>query len=225
MNTIQKLVATVKRLRDPEKGCPWDQKQTHQSLTTCLLEETAEVLEAIDTGNMTLLREELGDLLLQIIMHCQIAEESESFDFEAVCQEINQKLIRRHPHIFENHNPKLDPELLIKRWEEIKADEKAKKGIIEDGIFKKKPPQLNALLQTKEIVKQIDIKNLKKAKVKFDEKQQGSSQNIIASKMYALVEQCHRESLDPENILRNYLLCLKSSIENEIRSYGARDVI
>ena len=216
MKAIEKLKATVKKLRDPNEGCPWDQRQDHHSLTTCLVEETAEVLEAIDTENFPLLREELGDLLLQIIMHCQIAEESNQFDFEIVCQEIDKKLIRRHPHVFQNPSKKPSSESVIKKWEEIKANEKAQTGIVERGLFKRKPPQLSALLQAKAVVKQIDKEKINMIPVIIKEKRQRSSETIIAKKMYSLVEQCYKESLDPEGILRNYLIDLKSNIEKEI---------
>ena len=216
MNAIDKLKITVRKLRDPDNGCPWDQEQTHGSLTICLLEETAEVLEAIDTGNFALLQEELGDLLLQVIMHCQIAEESNQFDFESVCQEINEKLIRRHPHVFKTLETKLNSKSVVKKWEEIKTDEKVQKGVIEKGLFKNKPPQLSALLQTKEVIKQIDKKKLYKIKTKITAKQFVSTETTIAEKMYSLVEQCYKESLDPENLLRNYLVDLKSNIEKNL---------
>ena len=216
MDAINKLKVTVRKLRDPDNGCPWDQEQTHGSLTNCLLEETAEVLEAIDTGNFALLKEELGDLLLQVIMHCQIAEESNQFDFESVCQEINEKLIRRHPHVFKTFETKLNSKSVVKKWEEIKADEKAQKGIIEKGLFKNKPPQLSALLQTKEVIRQIEKKKLHKIKTNITAKQSISIETTIAEKMYSLVEQCYKESLDPEKLLRDYLVVLKSNIVKNV---------
>ena len=99
MSEIQRLREIVAKLRAPD-GCPWDIEQTHRSLSRCLIEETSEVLETIDDLDMSAMREELGDLLLQVVMHSQIAEESESFDLEDVAREINEKLIRRHPHVF-----------------------------------------------------------------------------------------------------------------------------
>jgi len=99
VSEIQRLREIVAKLRAPD-GCPWDIEQTHQSLSCCLVEETSEVLETIDNEDMPAMREELGDLLLQVVMHSQIAEESESFDLEDVAREINEKLIRRHPHVF-----------------------------------------------------------------------------------------------------------------------------
>ena len=112
------------RLRAPD-GCPWDQDQTHQSIARCLVEEASEVLEAIDREDTDLLREELGDLLLQVVFHAQIEEEAERFDLEDVAREISEKLIRRHPHVFGDPRDKEeDAGAVIDRWEKIKAEEK-----------------------------------------------------------------------------------------------------
>ena len=116
------------RLRAPD-GCPWDQEQTHQSIARCLVEEAAEVLEAIDTENSELLREELGDLLLQVVFHAQIEEEAGRFDLEDVAREISEKLVRRHPHVFGDPDDKEeDANAVIDRWEKIKAEEKKPEG-------------------------------------------------------------------------------------------------
>ena len=96
---LEQLRAIVARLRAPD-GCPWDWEQTHASLRTALLEETYEVLAAIEAGDDPNLREELGDLLLHVVMHSQMASERGAFDFDAVAREIGEKMIRRHPHVF-----------------------------------------------------------------------------------------------------------------------------
>ena len=96
---LERLRAVVARLRAPG-GCPWDREQTHASLRAALLEETYEVLAAIEAADDTNLREELGDLLLHVVMHSQIAAERGAFDFDAVAREIGEKMIRRHPHVF-----------------------------------------------------------------------------------------------------------------------------
>ena len=107
------------KLRAPD-GCPWDREQTHQSLARCLVEETSEVLECIDADDRGNLREELGDLLLQVVMHAQIAEEDGAFDLEDVGREINEKLIRRHPHVFGENAGLESAEEVLARWDEIK---------------------------------------------------------------------------------------------------------
>ena len=136
------------QLRSPE-GCPWDQEQTHQTLTRCLIEEVSETLEAIDEEDMELLEEELGDLLLQVVFHSQIAKENGNFDLEDVARGISDKLIRRHPHVFGDEKGKIDrSDQVIDRWEQVKAEEKRNKGddVHKNSIFKKLPPRLPALL-------------------------------------------------------------------------------
>ena len=99
-DALQELVQVVAHLRDPEEGCPWDLGQTHASLVPYVLEEAHEVADAIRHGNDTELKEELGDLLLQVVLHAQIAGEEKRFDLEAVVRTISAKLVRRHPHVF-----------------------------------------------------------------------------------------------------------------------------
>ena len=119
---IERLRQIVGRLRAPD-GCPWDREQTHASLKSALVEETYEVLAAIDASDDANLREELGDLLLHVVLHSQIAGERGAFDFDAVADEAARKMIRRHPHVFgEDRAP--DSAAVLKRWDEIKREEK-----------------------------------------------------------------------------------------------------
>ena len=117
-----KLVAVQARLRTP-KGCPWDREQTHQTLRTYLLEEVYEVLEALEAGDDKKFAEELGDLLLQIVFHSQIAEEEGRFDVAEVIRGIHDKMIRRHPHVFGETRARDSAEVL-RNWEQIKAEER-----------------------------------------------------------------------------------------------------
>jgi tetrapyrrole methylase family protein/MazG family protein len=119
---FEKLVAVQARLRAP-KGCPWDREQTHRSLRTYLLEEAYEVLEALDTGNDAKFAEEMGDLLLQIVFHSQIAQEEGRFTVADVIREIHDKMIRRHPHVFGKARARDSAEVL-RNWEQIKAEER-----------------------------------------------------------------------------------------------------
>jgi XTP/dITP diphosphohydrolase len=116
-DALEQLIAVVAKLRDPGSGCPWDLKQTHDSLVPYVLEEAHEVADAIRHGDNQNLAEELGDLLLQVVLHAQIAQERGAFDLEKVIKGISAKLIRRHPHVF-------NPEAPAHSWEEIKANEK-----------------------------------------------------------------------------------------------------
>jgi len=119
---FEKLVAVQARLRAP-KGCPWDREQTHQTLRTYLLEEAYEVLEALDTGDDRKFAEEMGDLLLQIVFHSQIAQEEGRFSVADVIREIHDKMIRRHPHVFGETRARDSAEVL-RNWERIKAEER-----------------------------------------------------------------------------------------------------
>lgn len=121
---LQRLLEIIVLLRSPE-GCPWDRKQTKQSLRPYLLEEAYEVLDAIDGDNPVELCDELGDLLLQIILLARLHEESGLFDFADVCNGISQKLIRRHPHVFAQPSTDLSEAQLDQQWQRIKEEERA----------------------------------------------------------------------------------------------------
>ncbi len=123
---FEKLVAVQARLRAPN-GCPWDREQTHQSLRTYLIEEAYEVLEALESGNDAKFAEEMGDLLLQIVFHSQIASEEGRFTVAEVIREIHDKMIRRHPHVFGKTRAKDSAEVL-RNWEQIKAQERRSRG-------------------------------------------------------------------------------------------------
>jgi tetrapyrrole methylase family protein/MazG family protein len=123
---FEKLVGVQARLRAPN-GCPWDREQTHQSLRTYLIEEAYEVLEALESGNDDKFVEEMGDLLLQIVFHSQIAREEGRFTVAEVIREIHDKMIRRHPHVFGKTRAKDSAEVL-RNWEQIKAEERRASG-------------------------------------------------------------------------------------------------
>jgi len=139
------LVRVMSRLRGPG-GCPWDHEQTHRSLARHLLEETHEVLEAIDADDRDLLREELGDVLLQVAFHAQMAADDGAWDVDDVAEGIVRKLIRRHPHVFGELEVSGPDEVLV-NWERIKAEEKGEPRPLEDGI----PPTLPALARAAKV--------------------------------------------------------------------------
>src|SRR5690606_20721044 len=144
MSAIEDLRQTIARRRGPG-GCPWDQEQAHGSLVRCLIDEVSELIDTIDRLDFPHMREELGDVLIQVIFHAQLAEEMGKFDFEAVAQEVNEKLIRRHPHVFGSGH--LDTsEQVIQQWEQIKAQEKKNGVAPSNGLFKSLPPRLPALM-------------------------------------------------------------------------------
>ncbi len=159
---FEKLVAVQARLRAPY-GCPWDREQTHQSLRTYLIEEAYEVLEALESGNDAKFAEEMGDLLLQIVFHSQIAREEGRFTVAEVIREIHDKMVRRHPHVFGETRAKDSAEVL-RNWEQIKAEERrtsgnkgdskpgddlSKEGSLLDGVSRALPATLEGFQLTR----------------------------------------------------------------------------
>ena len=123
-SAITALIDLMARLRDPKSGCPWDQKQTFATVAPFTIEEAYEVADAIEKGDPTQLRDELGDLLFQVVFHARMAEERGWFDFAQVADAIHEKLVRRHPHVFGGRSVSGDAEL-SRAWEEQKAQERA----------------------------------------------------------------------------------------------------
>ena len=133
-----------------EYGCPWDREQDHHSIRDDLIEETYEVIEAIDTDDPVLLREELGDVMLQVVFHARIEEEKNSFDINDVANDICAKLIHRHPHVFGDINVSGSSEVLS-NWEKIKSDEKERKTVTDK--LRSIPPMLPALMRAAKVGK------------------------------------------------------------------------
>jgi len=155
LNQFAALVDIIARLRAPD-GCPWDRKQTHGSLRASLLSECYEVLEALDEGNSGKICEELGDLLLQIVFHAQIADETGDFEVGDVISNLNTKLINRHPHIFGGEKA-ADAEEVALNWEVLKREERATDTSMLDGV----PKEMPALGYSQEIQRRV-------ARVGFD---------------------------------------------------------
>jgi MazG family protein len=122
------LLALMARLRDPQRGCPWDREQTFSSIAPYTIEEAYEVADAIERGEPEPLRDELGDLLFQVVFHARMAEERGWFDFAAVATAIHDKLVRRHPHVFAGASP--TPQELVRVWEEQKAQERGEGAVL-----------------------------------------------------------------------------------------------
>jgi tetrapyrrole methylase family protein / MazG family protein len=161
-------------------GCPWDREQTHQSLRKELLEETYEVLESLDAGDTDALAEELGDVLLSVLMHSEMARQAGEFDLGDVYEHIAAKLIRRHPHVFGAVNVSGSDDVL-KNWDTIKREERASNGQSPRGIFDGIPPGLPALMTAQETIR-------KASKAGFDSDDQGWPWN----KLHEEIDELHR---------------------------------
>ncbi|MBX3507227.1 MAG: nucleoside triphosphate pyrophosphohydrolase [Parvibaculum sp.] len=157
---IDRLLAIMARLRDPNGGCPWDLEQDFASIAPYTIEEAYEVADAIERGDLDDLKDELGDLLLQVVFHSRMAEEAGHFAFDDVAEAISGKMVRRHPHVFGDEGERSAGEVKT-RWEEIKAEEKAAKGAAPASILDDVPLALPALTRA------VKLQN-RAARVGFD---------------------------------------------------------
>ena len=212
---INNLLQTFKKLRDPSQGCPWDKEQDFKSIASCSIEEAYEVADAIEREDFNDLKEELGDLFFQIIFHSGMAEERKLFNFEEVVKELNDKLIRRHPHVFDKKQEMSASESL-EIWEKEKKKEREKKNLI--SLMDDIPKNLPSLTRAKKIqkraksvgfdwqnendvIRKIDeeIDELKRAKV--SQKKEDISEEI-GDLFFTLVNLSRHYNLEPEDIIR-----------------------
>lgn len=148
---LEKLIKIIEVLRSPN-GCPWDREQTHKTLRPNMLEEAYEAVDAMDSGDLKHLREELGDVLLQVVLHAQIAKDEGAFDIEDIAQTLNEKLIHRHPHVFGNAQIKGANDVL-ENWDKLKQEEKKHRKSAMDGVSKSQSALMSAQKISKKAVK------------------------------------------------------------------------
>ena len=207
---VEHLVQVMDQLRSPG-GCPWDAEQTHESLARYLLEETYEALEAMDQGDLGSLREELGDLLLQVVFHARIAQESDpTFSLDAIAQGVVDKLVRRHPHVFTDLVVTSNEELET-NWAKIKEEEKQRESVT-DGV-----PQAMPALQ---LATQLIYRARKSGVVAGNSEVKESvrevigevSQEQIAALLVATVELAREADIDAESVLRAEMMRYRSRV-------------
>lgn len=207
---VEQLVQVMDKLRSPG-GCPWDAEQTHESLARYLLEETYEALEAMDHGDLSSLREELGDLLLQVVFHARIAQESDpTFSLDAIAQGVVDKLIRRHPHVFTDLVVSSTEELEA-NWAKIKEEEKQRESVT-DGV-----PQAMPALQ---LATQLIYRARKTGVVAGDSVIKESvretigevNKEQIAALLVATVELAREADIDAESVLRAEMMRYRSKV-------------
>ena len=207
------LLTVMARLRSPT-GCPWDRQQNHSTLRWHAVEEVYELVDAIEAGDDQELEEELGDLLLQVVFHCQLARERRAFDFERVARRITDKLIRRHPHVFGNLRVK-DVGQVWANWEKIKRAEKhgtrhARPSVL-DGI----PKHLPSLLRAAQLVKKahkaklLPALRVKPARTKRD----------VARSLFTLAQFAQERGWSAEDLLRGEI----QRRERALRNQGKRE--
>ena len=198
---LQRLVEVMDRLRSPG-GCPWDAEQTHESLVKYLLEESYEFIDTVDAQDREGMREELGDVLLQVYFHSRIAEDhpTDPFSIEDVARAIADKLIRRHPHVFEGLEVSGTDEI-IDNWEEIKAKEKGRTSSL-DGIAMAQPalPLVEKLIYRAEKY-QVDlpVTDVSSAAAQL---QSAPSAESVGQALAAIIALAHEHGIDPESALR-----------------------
>ena len=195
---LQRLVEVMDRLRSPG-GCPWDAEQTHESLVKYLLEESYEFIDSVDAKDREGMREELGDVLLQVYFHSRIAQDhpTDPFSIEDVARSIADKLIRRHPHVFEGLQVS-GTEEIIDNWEEIKAREKGRTSAL-DGVALAQPalPLVEKLLYRAEKYKV----NVELTKYQSDKP---ATQESVGEALTSIIAWARDNEVDPENALRLY---------------------
>ncbi|MCE5314929.1 MAG: nucleoside triphosphate pyrophosphohydrolase [Armatimonadota bacterium] len=230
-----KLVETVEKLRGPD-GCPWDRQQTHESLKKYAIEETYEVVEAIECGDPDKIEDELGDMLLQVLLHAQIANEAGQFDVANVCKRIREKLWRRHPHVFADTEVSGVDDVLH-NWEQIKRAEPGyedRKSVL-DGVPQSMPALMRAAKMSKKAARTgFDWPDVHAVFGKLDEETHELKEAIaggdksrimdeLGDVLFTVVNIARYEEIDPEEALRAMLDKFRarfSRIEDHARQTG-----
>ena len=227
------LLEVLRRLRAPG-GCSWDQKQTSDSLTPYLLEETYEIIEAIEEGDIETLKEELGDLTLHILFQAELARENRKFDISDSLRHISEKLIRRHPQVFGKHNSKLTTDDINKSWEAAKQKEKQRDNIL-DGVPKNLPALIRARrIQEKAANVGFDWDDLPPVLDKIDEemtelkeavalKEPENIKDEMGDVLFSLVNLSRFLNINPEDALRMTISKFETrfaQVEKELKKRG-----
>lgn len=218
---MQSLVETIWRLRQPD-GCPWDRKQTHESIGKNMIEEAYEALDCIEAGDEAHLREELGDVLMQVVLHAQIAADAGAFTMADVARDINDKLIRRHPHVFGECSADSADEVLA-IWDSVKLAEKGAKdadaaeaGERPEGLLDGVPRSLPALMEAQKVSRKAvsagfewetvaDVwDKVAEERAEFEAEAPGTAERELefGDLLFALVNVARKEGIDAESALR-----------------------
>ena len=231
---LKELIITFRKLRDPISGCPWDKEQDFKSIASSAIEESYEVADAIEREDYEGLKAELGDLLFQIVFHSEMAKEKNLFTLEDIVDELNSKLIRRHPHVFGDGDVK-DAKDSLRIWEDIKAEERSSKNL--NSVMDDVPKNLPSLTRTKKLQKRatrvgFDWKNsediiakvdeeIAELKAEIDKTNKDGIAEEIGDIFFTLIRLSGYYSLEPEDIIRKTNLKFENrfrKMENEAKS-------
>jgi len=217
MKHLSHLIQVVARLRDPNDGCPWDLQQTSQSLCRYILEEAYECVEAIESGEVDAIKDELGDLLFQVVLQSQLAAEARQFELEQVAEAVAQKLIRRHPHVFADESVD-SADQQTQRWEAIKHKERAasqgEQASVLDGVSGTLPATTQAIklqqraasvgFDWKSIMPIFDkvVEELEETRVEVAAQDQDAIEDEIGDLLFAVTNLARHAGVDPETSLR-----------------------
>lgn len=228
--SFQSLVRTIWRLRQPD-GCPWDREQTHASIAGNMIEEAYEAVDCIESGDAAHLREELGDVLMQVVLHAQIAADAGEFTIDDVVRDLDEKLVRRHPHVFGSAEGARDADAVLDIWDEVKRAEREGRNAAEDGaastdgadaepapegLLDSVPLVFPALMQAQKVSKRAakagfewdtveDVwDQVASERAEFEAEEPGSDARSLefGDMLFALVNVARKEGIDAEGALR-----------------------
>ena len=236
---MPRLLEIMRALRDPESGCPWDIEQNFKTIAPYTVEEAYEVADAIERENWEDLKNELGDLLLQTVYHTQMAEEEDLFNFNDVVNQISEKMIKRHPHVFGNESTNKTASQQVKDWESIKAEERSKKnqtGILDDVALNLPALVRSLKLQKRaarvgfdwpeisQVLDKIDEETKELIEAKKTEPQQRIKEEF-GDLMFSIVNLGRHLKVDPEEALKQTnrkFITRFNFVESSIRSQGKK---
>lgn len=228
--SFQSLVRTIWRLRQPD-GCPWDREQTHASIAGNMIEEAYEAVDCIESGDVAHLREELGDVLMQVVLHAQIAADAGEFTIDDVVRDLDEKLVRRHPHVFGSAEGARDADAVLDIWDEVKRAEREGRNAAEEGsapadgadaepapegLLDSVPLAFPALMQAQKVSKRAakagfewdtveDVwDQVASERAEFEAEEPGSDARSLefGDMLFALVNVARKEGIDAEGALR-----------------------
>jgi len=203
MKEFDRLVTILSELLGPN-GCPWDQKQTLASIRRHLIEEAYEVIEAINENNRDKIIEELGDIFMVVVFLSKLAEKEKGASIPEILNAINEKLIRRHPHVYGDATVE-SPDQVVKQWEKIKSEEKPERQSKLDGI----PKDLPSILRAQKV-----SKTFQKANFSPPEIESGTSELDLGMALYRIIDQCQAQGIDADIALRRVLSQYEQSFRN-----------